>query len=398
VQTLTTGEILGAGRKLRVDLREKNGVKPFYNGMNHLVWQDGEPIDPFILRMTADPVPQSPDPVLQEAPAYPPSLVLQREVYNRNLSLLEMTPLQRLLSSRGPCGLQRNSGSIPEWAFPAASLPDLQDPNAYLAQRAEVLLDALSAHLAASGDSQQDADQTVSFAERLALVTTPGPASLVWWSYLLHYGHTLSGDVALGDGLTEVISAFAAQTGLQLGVSYTGARYAPNSRWLVKYACGVMDVDALSNLVFGELFIPVTIAQAPGPIKLAERWAFPASMQDVVSAFGCQFSKPFWADYQVAGNTRTLTSAEGTIVETLQPPTSVSAYSYTLSGLAGVTSCQCRFEAAVTGAETALTWSAVLSCSDPARALNAVAWVSGAGQSMKAALMKYFQPKPRPDS
>ena len=318
---------------------------------------------------------------------------MQREVYNRNLSLLQTTPWQRLLSSRGPCGYGKMAGNIPEWAFPAADVKALGNANAYLAQRAGVLLDALRARLDSGGDSQQDTDEAVSFAERLALVTTPIGTSLAWMRIILHYGHTLSGDLAVGDGLNEVISAFAAQTGLQLGVSYTGARYVPNSRWLVKYGCGVMDVDALSNLVYGESFIPVTITQVAGPIHLADHWTLPAGMLDTVSAFACQFSKPFWADYQVDGNTRTLASPDLTIVETLQPPVSESAYSYTISGLADVSSCQCQFEAAVADAGTTLTWSVALSCTHRVSLVKAVAWVASAAQDMKAALTKYFVPK-----
>ena len=37
-----------------LDLLEKNGTKPFLNGENHLVWHDGEPIDPFILAIISD--------------------------------------------------------------------------------------------------------------------------------------------------------------------------------------------------------------------------------------------------------------------------------------------------------------------------------------------------------
>jgi hypothetical protein len=395
--TLQPEDILGTGRNLHVDLREKNGVKPFYNGLNHLVWQDGEPIDPFVFAVTADP----PQPTAANGAGTPPtgssqpSLVLHREVYNEGLSLLQMTPLQRLLTSRGPCGLQVGAASIPDWALTPAERQALTGsgfPTSYLTQRAGALVDSLSATLDCGGDTREHTDEVVSLAERLAQVTTPMGTTKGWLTFVLHYGHSLSGDLAFGEGLFEVLSAFGAKTGLELSVSYNGARYASNSRWLVKYALGIMDVDALSNLVYGELYVPLTL-QVSGPVNLTGHWSFCAAMLDAVAAFACRFEKPFWAAYQVDGNSRTLCAAGGPVVETMQPSPTPTSYSYSLSGLQCVTAFQGKFEAASAGTGTSLTWTVSATCADSAGALKAVAFVAAAAKEMKNALAKYFAPE-----
>ena len=70
---------------------------PFLNGYNHLVWRDGEPIDPFVLAVLG------PD----------GTAVWQREIFNEGKRLMEMSPLQRLYSSRGPCGLDTEPSQHP---------------------------------------------------------------------------------------------------------------------------------------------------------------------------------------------------------------------------------------------------------------------------------------------
>jgi len=403
VLTLRTEEILGPGRKMRVDLKAKNGTQPAYIGLNHLVWQDCEPIDPFILSVEADPAvqpgPSPGTPAAGHAPHVSPSLVLQREVFNQGLSMLEMDPLQRLLSARGPCGAEFNPANIPQWALPPQELLTPGYPVSYLAQRAGALTDALPARLNAGLDCQAEVDEAVSLAERLCLVAAPNPVALGWLRCMIHYAHTLSGDLALGSGLAEVFSSFAKRTaapggpgGLQLGVASNGSRDAVNTRWLVNYGLGVMDVDALSNFVWGELYVPVTV-QAAGPIQLTSNWNFPAIMESAVAAVACQFSKPFWASYQVDGNIRKLPAATGAITETLTPSPSSSSYSYTLSGLTGVQSFQGQFAAAVSGGETTLAWTVAFTCVDTASAVTAVGFVAAAAQQMTAALTESFGPR-----
>ena len=199
---------------LRVTLRSKDGRMPFLNGYNHLVWRDGEPIDPFVLAVLG------PD----------GTAVWQREIFNDGKRLMEMSPLQRLYSSRGPCGLDTNLRNIPPWALASLGEQEREQlanpgfPISYLKQRAGVLAGALTASLDAPEWSRDAVDRVVSFAERLRLVAAPSGFTVGWLRILLNYGHTVSGeqvaaDPALPAGLTTA-------TGLKLQLAPSGAEHA----------------------------------------------------------------------------------------------------------------------------------------------------------------------------
>ena len=68
--------------------------------------------------------------------AEPPRLVFSPEIYNDGFAFLEMSPLQRLLSARQPCGFDGNLSNIPEWAqgrLTRDARETLGNPMAYLA-------------------------------------------------------------------------------------------------------------------------------------------------------------------------------------------------------------------------------------------------------------------------
>jgi hypothetical protein len=75
VLRLSPADALGPGRRLRVELVSKHGVRPFLNGMNHVISQDDEPIDRFVLAVSADPPPDAPS-------GAEPELLLVREILN----------------------------------------------------------------------------------------------------------------------------------------------------------------------------------------------------------------------------------------------------------------------------------------------------------------------------
>ena len=392
--TLTPQEILGDGRELRVDLLAKNGQKPFLNGYNHLVWQDGEPIDPFVLALFAD-APAAGD-------GASPQLIFHREIFNQGLTLMQMNPLQRLESSRAPCGFDWDLSHIPDWARERLSDEEREligrpgYPGSYLAQRASVLAGDLAARLGGGGDASRAAvDEIVSLAERMRLVSVPRHTTPVWLMILLHYGHTISGALTAGEADNPVFAAFADRLGLRLSLTESADRKAPNSRWLVAYTKGVMDTDALSDLVFGELYVPVAAEPTDSPISIAQPWSFPATMADAVRAYACTFAAPFWAPYEVSGDERRLTLADGTVlVETLASQ-GEDSYSYTTTGIDGVTDLRASFSlgAPDPGERVPLEWRSSFQAADAASVVSALTVIGRAASQMTAAMSTEFAPR-----
>jgi hypothetical protein len=146
-------------------LLKKNGIKSFLNGENHLVWQDGEPIDPFVFAVLTDVHSNRNDTTYS-------NLLFQREAFNEGISFLEMSPMQRLLSARQPFGLDKIQ-NIPEWAKNNLSyrLRDLLNsknhPHSYLIDRSKALAEALLDQVRSLDKSQQAVDSVISLAERL---------------------------------------------------------------------------------------------------------------------------------------------------------------------------------------------------------------------------------------
>ncbi len=370
---------------LKVELEDKDGRKPFLNGMNHLVWQDGEPIDPFVLSVSTD-----------------SELLLRREVFNQGRALLEMEPLQRLLTSRQPCGFDADLSHIPDWALTALSdrqreLLGRGYPMSYLLDRARVLAEALAAELGSGEESREHVDAVASYAARLALVSVPRGTTVGWLRILLHYGHTVSGAAEVGPGDNPVLSALAGRTNLRVGVSEPASRDQPNARWLVNYTKGLMDTDALSDFVFGELHIPLTVQPSDGPIAFAFEWSFPNAMKGAVAEYGCRFATPFWAPYTVTGKTRTSPLPNGgQLIETLKRE-SKRSYRYTASGIEGVSDFQGAF--AVSDGERGadgikLTWSVSFEAQDPAAVVTALSLIGASAEQMITAMHGHFGPRP----
>ena len=396
LMTLPAREVVLDDGRLLVELLDKGGQKPFLNGVNHLVWQDGEPIDPFILAVLAE----------KRAGTGAPQLLLRREVYNGGHDLLEMSPLQRLLSARQPCGFDGNLANIPEWAR-ARLTPDarrfLGRPRAYLAARATALVEVLDEALgAADGDPEAVVDQgavdrVVSLAERLSLVSVPRGTTVGWLRILLNYGHTVSGALKAADGDDPLLAAFAQRTGLTLAPTTGLKRDDPNGRWLVAYTKGIMDTDALSDFVFGELYVPVTVETPLEPVHLRLAWQFTEAVHDAVAGYACRFDRPFWAQYHIDGDVRTQRLPDGgTMVETLTPPASPTEYHYTATGLPGITAYEGSFQLsrpADPGGDITLSWNVDLSADSAAGMVSAASGVASAAEAMTTAMEAHFGPR-----
>jgi hypothetical protein len=380
------GELLGDAGGLTVDLRSKDGVVPFHNGYNHLVWADGEPIDPFVLSVAAT---GSGDGERQE--------LLRREIFNKGLTLMEMDPLQRMYSSRGPSGFD-SYANIPPWAIAMlsaeeqAALADANFPMSYLIARAGLLGKELQASLGAGEWTQATVDTAISFAERTRLVANPRGTTVGWLPALLHYGHSVSGEQAPAPAADPVLAALGERLGVELSVA-GGRREWPNGRWIAEYSQGVMDTDALSAVVYGQLYVPLEVKPGQGPARFAPSWRFPAGMEAAVAGWACKFDAPFWAQFDVRGNVRSITLPDGTttITEELADETD-SGYSYTGEGVDGISDYAGSFEVSTEGDATVLTWATSWTAADSASLVRMLSINAGGAAAMGAALDAHFSP------
>lgn len=392
VISLSAEEVVDGGRKIRMDLLEKDGQVPFLNGLNHVIWQDGEPIDPFVLSVWTDP----PEGVMD---SQRPTPFLEREIFNQGCSMLDMEPLERIYSSRGPSGFD-SVGSIPEWAQQAFT-PELRDalsskgyPMSYLDRRARILVDEMAAVHSRKEPSREYVDKIISLAERSRLVSVPRGTTVGWLTALLHYGHSVSGVITAGSAENPVLAAFEHHTGLRLGVS-TGDRDKSNTRWLMKYTLGVMDVDALSSFVYAELYIPLEIDSARGTIHKQSRWVFPASVKGALASYACSFSQPFWAEFTVNGKVRTTKLTDGTEITEKLTKKSKSGYRYTMTGIDHLVGYEGAFEIEADGPDAVtLTWSVQFEAEDDATVFKVIKLIVDASAHMDAALRAHFSPVP----
>jgi len=391
---VTPKQILGDGGRLRVDLLAKKGINPYLYGSNHLVWQDGEPIEPFVLAVLAD--------VAGAHASATPTLVFQREVFSGGLTLPEMSPLERINTARAPCGFDYTQ-SIPLWArrFLPSIAQDLLATKAdfssqFLAKRADTLGDRLADELARpSGVTQDYVDAVVSLAERMKLVSVPRSTTVNWLQFLLHYGHSLSGSLTVSEGDNPILAALGGAVGLRLAVADPGDRGAPNGRWLVKYSMGTMDTDALSNFAFGELYIPLMASAANEPVHMTKTWTFPANMKLAVIEYSCRFSQPFWAPYTInpAGTQRVLTPSDLSVTDDLVSQ-DASSYTYDVTGLVGVSASRGAFRVQSGEDRTILDWQVSFTCTDQSSIVAALAFIAAAADQMTAALTSNFGPVP----
>ena len=375
-RTLTEG-----GTPIRLTLRSKDGAVPALNGLNHVVSQDGEAIDPFILSMSMDGTNGS---------SSPP--VFQREVFNGGQTFLDMSPLQRLDSARRPSFDGANN--VPDWARSVvpqdfrSSLGGRDFASAWLSHRADALgsalVDGLGAHGGddpATGWTQGDVDEVISLAERLVRINLPSGTTVGWLGALLHYGHTVSGPQVCAEP-NPVLSVFESLTGIPLGMRDGGRT--TNGRWLATYSLGVMDTDSIRNLVYGEVHIPVTVHDSASGVKLQRSWDARADMAQVLADVTCHFDRPFWGAYEVDGTTRTTTLPDKTrITDTLDGSADAAGYGWTMAGIPDLAGFRAELvvEPAPGGSGSRLTFHVAFSATTEAACVAGVgvfAWIAGA--------------------
>jgi hypothetical protein len=382
----------GDAHGLRFDLLAKDGIRPFLNGMNHIISQDGEPIDPFIFSVSA---------ASSDTANMPPKMLFFREVYNDGKTILEMHPLQRLESFRWPCGFDK-VGNIPGWAlaaFPAEeqALADPKFPDRYLKRRRRDLIDSLKKALkeasAAETRRLDYVDRIVSLTERLALLGDPSGTTSIWLTYLLHYGHTVSGHLTTANGSNPVLDEIEATCGLSLKPATVADRTKPNARWLATYTKGVMDTDALSDFVYGELYVPLVPVPADQSLHFQYRWALPGAALESVKEYACTFKKPFGPTYDAKGeDQRSYRSDDHAITETLLRADG-NGYTYTVEGYPA-SDYKCSFSVSSSpSVDVQLEWAFSFSCTSPGDITRVIRAAAANAAKMQTALTSHFTPK-----
>jgi hypothetical protein len=379
-------QLLGPGRKLRMNLEEKGGVRPFLNGNNHLTWRDGEPIDPFVLS------------VLEDQGNGPFRTLFQREIFNEGRGLMEMSPLQRANSLRGPVGFD-DVQNLPAWALSDTMREMLSAPNYpfnYLALRANTLADSL-VQVLGQQRTQEMVDAAVSFAERMYLVSQPKGTIVGWAGAALHYGHTVSGALNVSAGDNPLLAALGQRAGLSFGLAQEKDRKAANARWFAQYTLGPMDTDALSNFICGELYVPLTVSPDGKRIQMTQEWRFPAALRDVLADYALRFDKPFWAPFEVKGDTRTLVVSDTlTIVEKLSGEVKNKSYSYTMTGVPDVSDYTGTFSLEPVDGDAGhirLVWTYAFRAANATAVISTLGLAAGGAQAMAAKLREAFAPR-----
>lgn len=203
--------------------------KPKFQGRNHIVSEDGEPIDPFEVSVETD-----------------SGINFKRAVIGNGL-INDMTPVQRRGTGRFPVKLALGKDAATEYL----KRLDIQSPHKLLDERIANLQAALDS---IPGDKRLEAE-AVHLKFRLDFLDVTKRASLgepvregIRWKRFFFdaaYRHTISGDMKLNNVPKEI--TIVEQDSPQ------------SSQWLIEYNFGFFDSDALCSYVYGNLKIPVKI-------------------------------------------------------------------------------------------------------------------------------------------
>ena len=290
-----------------VNYEKRPGGDPFHwCGENHVICQDGEPIDPYILSFSDK---------------GNPATLFQRSVYG-STTMEQMTPLQRTETFR-MCPLDDASGNqlYPNMVFgPNAydwmkfrapenlqrlgwttSQDAYQFCLTYLSDRADQLIRA--------ANKLDPTDPTyivqfVSFLDRAYKATDRRDQYESLLRFGLFWGHTVSGDLVQPTTTPKFWQFLEQETLMNFTFKTDGDRTLPNSRWMTSQVFGLQDYDALSTYTAGTMYIPIT-AMPSGQIFVHANWTWDKDIYDDLSQFAVQFNAPFWTPYTVNPPVRT---------------------------------------------------------------------------------------------
>jgi Ferritin-like len=202
---------------------------PVFEGRNHLVSEDGEPIEPFDLLIEAD-----------------GGIKLRRKVIG--LPINDMTPSQRRGSGRFPIKLE---ASLAAERSNIARMENVSSPQDYVSERIKLLKDDLE-KIPPTEQIGRDAE-SIKFRIRVLEQANWSARSVRWTRFFfgVEYLHTLSGETeATIEGLSPEF---------KIRKPDGDPTKDPNSKWLVNYHIGFFDSDALCAYVYGVLRIPVVV-------------------------------------------------------------------------------------------------------------------------------------------
>ena len=203
--------------------------EPKFEGRNHVVSEDGEPIDPFDLVIDGS-----------------EGVKLRRSVDNRK-AIVDMTPTERRGTGRYPTSVSASISNLLENLRRCGGTV-VPSPTEYVQRRLKDLNDELKTVTDPIGEQAE----AVKF--RIAVISQAlnFPPSIRWIRFFFdaQYFHTLSGPM-------EVELSGASPQLKPLGAA-SGTKPDP-SRWAINYHIGMFDTDALSAFMYGILRIPLEL-------------------------------------------------------------------------------------------------------------------------------------------
>ena len=224
-------------------LKESAAGRGSYNvGENHLIWTDGEPIDPFHIA------------VVRKDDNGDYESLLERAVKNSGNFSTEFSPQQRAVSGRDPIfkSYLKDDTIVPEWA--KNDYWRVMRNETPLDDRLPFLRELVKEQLLNGNDSDDVTLRIPSLAERAKIVASRGypednefpsrggNSLFRWRNGYCFYSHFVSDKQIFGD-LSFVNSDLQRDN---------------EKEWIIRYALGSCDADAGALVhVFGELYIPV---------------------------------------------------------------------------------------------------------------------------------------------
>ena len=111
--------------------------------------------------------------------------------------------------------------------------------------------------------------------------------------------------------------------------------------------------------------------------EFTKSWVFPAADADRLQAYACDFEKPFWADFAVQGNTRTITLppyAGGVVATETLRQHDAAGYEYGMQGVENIAAYTGSFAVEAAGEEQVrLVWRIAFTYRRGSKALVRVA-------------------------
>lgn len=198
---------------------------PKFEGRNHLVSEDGEPIDPFEFEVRVS-----------------ETVYVRRKVIG--IPINDMDPVQRRGSGRYPVNLQVSIAAMRENLRRAGLWTS---PEEYVAERIRLLESDLAQVPKAQGIGRTAEELRF----RIGVLKDAKPGNIRWTRFFFdaEYTHTVGG--AMMGELKGVKPRFAVRKPTK----------DDPAKWLVNYHFGFFDTDALSAYMFGKLLVPVTVPQ-----------------------------------------------------------------------------------------------------------------------------------------